>query len=283
MTKRAVMAVVLGLLMTVPYLRGQQFGATPSKLDVVKVREDLFVIHNAFVPGNVTALVTSEGVVLVDDKFDVDSANMLAALKTVTSQPVRYVINTHHHGDHSGGNVAMQKVNAQIIASEQARRHMVDGRQPGLPTVTFENEARLHLGGKTVELYHFGHAHTSGDVFVYFPEHRTLATGDAFTVGPATPQLIDYPGGGSAKAWTATLDRALQLDFDAVVPGHGDVTTKAELRKFRDATLAMRIRVHDMILQKRTPDEISAVLKADFQGAQLIFPGLLQGLLNELQ
>jgi len=283
MRSRFALTSLVALLLVAAYGYGQQFGNQPAKLNVVKVRDDLFVIHNDFVPGNTTALVTNEGVVLVDDKFEQDAPNILAMLKTVTNQPVKYVVNTHHHGDHSGGNVQLQKAGAQLIASEQARRYMVDAKQPGQPSVTFVDRALLHLGGKDVELYHFGRAHTGGDVFVYFPADRVLAAGDAFTFGAATPQLIDYQNGGSAKDWTATLDRALQLDFDVVVPGHGDVTTKAELRKFRDSTLAMRTRVHEMLTQKKSKDEISAVLKSDFQGAQLVFPGLLDGLLTELQ
>jgi glyoxylase-like metal-dependent hydrolase (beta-lactamase superfamily II) len=283
MRSRVVIATVIALLLVVAYVRAQQFGNQPTKLNIVKVKDDLFVIRNAFVPGNTTALVTNEGVVLVDDKFEQDAPNILSLLKTVTSQPVKYVVNTHHHGDHSGGNARMQMAGAQLIASEQARRYMVDAKQPGQPGVTFVDRALIHLGGKTVELYHFGRAHTGGDVFAYFPADRVLAAGDAFTFGAATPQLVDYQNGGSAKDWTATLDRALQLDFDTVVPGHGDVTTKAELRKFRDSTLAMRTRVHEMLMQKKSKDEISAVLKSDFQGAQLVFPGLLDGLLTELQ
>ena len=228
------------LLLAVAYVRGQQLGNQPAKLNLVKVRDDLFVIHNPFVPGNTTALITSEGVVLVDDKFEQDAPNILAMLKTVTNQPVRYVVNTHHHGDHSGGNARMQAAGAQVITSEAAFRHFVDAQQPGQPTVTFVDRALIHLGGKEVRLFHFGRAHTSGDVFAYFPSHRVLAAGDAFTFGAMTPMLIDYQGGGSAKEWPATLDRALELDFDTVVPGHGDVTTKAELRKFRDNALAMR-------------------------------------------
>lgn len=273
----ALCAALLGV-----YVYGQQANP-PSKLNIVKVKDDLYVIHNDFVPGNSTALVTNEGVVLVDDKFEVDHDNIVAMLKTVTNQPIKYIINTHHHADHSGGNVKMQAMGAQVIASEQARQLMVDGKQPGLPVMTFEDRAYVHLGGKDVALYYFGRAHTSGDIFVYFPADRTLATGDAFTFGDATPQLIDYPGGGSAKAWTATLDGALQLEFDTVVPGHGDVTTKAELHKFRDSTVVMRTRVHELIAQKKTKDEIGAVLKSELHGAQMVFPGLLDGLLVELQ
>lgn len=248
--------------MFVAYLQGQ--GAPqPSRLDIQKVKDDLYVIHNPVVPGNTTALITNEGVVLVDDKFPVDHDNILAMLKTVTNQPVKWVINTHHHGDHSGGNARMQAIGATVVASEQARRHFIDGNMPGTPTVTFDERSFLTVGGKRVELYYFGRAHTNGDAFVYFPAHRVLSAGDAFTYGDATPQLVDYPGGGSAKEWPLTLDRALALDFDTVVPGHGDITTKAELRRFRDDTMAVRTKVHDMIVQKKTKDEIWAMLQKD--------------------
>src|SRR5947208_8918764 len=117
----------------------------PSKLDLVKIKDDLYVIHNDFVPGNSTALITNEGVILVDDKFDVDHDGIMAQLKKVTDKPIKYVINTHHHGDHSGGNDKMQKMNVQVVASEQARENMVDGKQPGLPNVTIENKGHIYL------------------------------------------------------------------------------------------------------------------------------------------
>lgn len=281
------MRIALGLgcclLLAGVYVRGQQQAPQPAKLDVVKVKDDVYVIHNEFVPGNVTVLVTNDGLVLVDDKFEVDHENLLAQIKTFTNQPVKYVINTHHHGDHSGGNAKMQAMNVQIVASEQARKAMVFAKQPGLPVVTVGERAQIHLGGKDVELYYFGRAHTAGDLFVYFPANRVLTTGDAFTFGAPTPLLVDYAGGGSVKAWTETLDNAMRLDFDTVVPGHGPVTTRAELKKFRDSTLALTNRVHEMLTQQKSRDEISAVLKSDFGGAQLVFPGLLDGMLVELR
>jgi glyoxylase-like metal-dependent hydrolase (beta-lactamase superfamily II) len=282
MKTRLSVAAILLVALAGAYVHGQ-FGQQPARLDVVKVKDDLFVIHNDFVPGNSTALITSEGVILVDDKFEIDFNNILAQLKTITNQPVKYVINTHHHGDHSGGNAKFQAMNVHVVANEKAWQNMVDARQPGQPTITYDDRAYLHLGGKRVELYYFGRAHTNGDTFVYFPEQRTLAAGDAFTFGDATPQLIDYTGGGSAKEWTETLGRALQLDFDAVVPGHGNVTTKAEMRKFRDSTLTVRTRVHDMMVQKKTKDEIAKMLMADFKWGQLQIGRSLDGMLVELQ
>ena len=150
--------LVLGFAgaLIVAYTQGPQ----PAKLDLVKVKDDLYVIHNPVAPGNVTALITNEGVILVDDKFEVDHDNIMAQLKTITNQPIKYVINTHHHGDHTGGNAKMLQMSVQILASEQARENMAYGKQPGVPAIAIEGHAHLYLGGKHVELYQFGRAHT---------------------------------------------------------------------------------------------------------------------------
>jgi len=280
---RLSLAVALSAGLWVAYAYGQPFGAQAAKLTTVKVKDDLFVIHNDFVPGNTTVLITNEGVVLVDDKFEIDHDNIVAAVKKLTSQPIKYVINTHHHADHSGGNAKLQAMSVQAIASEQARENMVDGKLTGLPTMVFEHHAHVYLGGKNVELYHFGRAHTNGDVVVYFPAQRTLAAGDMFTFGDATPELIDYAGGGSAKEWTSTLDSALQLDFDNVVPGHGVVTTKAEMRKYRDSTLRLRNRIHDLVVQKKSRDDIAKVMRTEFHWADLHISVSLDGAMVEMQ
>jgi cyclase len=258
-------------------------GPPPAKLDLIKVKDDLYVIHNDIVPGNSTALITSEGVLLVDDKFDVDHNGIMEQLKKVTDQPIKYVVNTHHHADHSGGNAKMQDMNAVVVATEEARQNMVDGKQPGLPSIAIQHHAHIYLGGKNVEMYHFGRAHTNGDMVVLFPADRTLAAGDMFTFGDATPQLIDYAGGGSGKEWPKTLDSALELDFDAVVPGHGVVTTKQEMAKFRDSTLKLRNRVHDMLVQKKSREDVSKMLQAEFLWAQLHLDRGLDGLMGEMK
>lgn len=260
-----------------------QFGTQPAALDLVKVADDLYVIYNDFVPGNVTALITNEGVLLVDDKFEIDIDNVLAQLRKVTNQPVKYVINTHYHGDHSGGNVRLQALGAQVVSSEQARAKMVEVKQPGLAAFTIEEHGHIYLGGKRAELYWFGRAHTDGDIVVLFPDHRVLAAGDMFAYGDATPELIDYAGGGSARDWTTTLDRALQLDFDRVVPGHGVVTTKAEMRKFRDSTLALSTRVRQMQAANAGRAAIEKMLRSEFLWADLHVQLGLDGLLAELR
>ena len=282
LTARISLAAAMAAALGVAYLYAQ-FGQTPAKLNTVKITNDLYVIHNDFVPGNTTALITSEGVLLVDDKFEIDFPNVVAEVKKLTSQPIKYVVNTHHHADHSGSNAKMQAISVQVVASEQARANMVDGKQPGLPTMVFDRHAHIYLGGKNVELYHFGRAHTDGDVVVLFPAERTLAAGDMFTFGDATPELIDYSGGGSAKEWTSTLDSALQLDFDNVVPGHGVPTTKAEMKKFRDSTLRFRNRVHELVVQKKSRADIEKAMRSEFHWEDLHVARSLDGAIAELQ
>ena len=274
----------LGLLILLggaSWIAYSQFPQTPAKLTTVKITNDLFMIHNEIVPGNTTALVTDEGVLLVDDKFAVDHENIMAEVKKISSKPVKYVINTHHHPDHTGGNPAMQKMDVKIIASEQARQNMIDGKLPGQPDIAVERRATVTIGGKVAEIYYFGRAHTNGDIVILFPADRVLAAGDIFTFGDATPQLIDYSGGGSAKEWTSTLDQAMKLDFDSVVPGHGNLAKKSDMMAFRNTTLRLRNRVHEMQMQKKSRDEISQVLKSEFKWGDLQFALSLDGLLGE--
>ena len=282
MKKRMSLVAVLAIVMFGAYVRAQ-FGDKPATLDTIKIKDDLFVIHNDFVPGNTTVLVTNEGVVLVDDKFEIDHENIMAQLKKITNQPVKYVINTHYHADHSGGNPKLQALGAQVVTSQQARDKMVEVKQPGQANITLENSVRLFVGGKRIEVYRFGRAHTDGDIVVLFPDHRVLSAGDMFTVGDATPQLVDYAGGGSARDWPVTLDGALKLDFDQVVPGHGVVVAKQELRKFRDSTMSLKNRVRDMIAKKSSKAEIEKMLRTDFKFADLHIQRSLDGMMIELQ
>ena len=282
MKTRVTLITAIVLAMFSVFLKAQ-FGNQAAKLDTIKLKDDLFVIHNDFVPGNTTALITNQGVVLVDDKFEIDHDGIMAQLKKLTNQPVKYVINTHYHADHSGGNPKLQALGAQVVTSERARSKMVEVKQPGMANITLDEALRLYVGGKRIEVHYYGRSHTDGDVVVLFPDHRVLSAGDMFTFGDATPQLIDYAGGGSAREWTTTLDGALKLDFDSVVPGHGGVTTKQEMRKFRDSTLTLRNRVHDMLAQNKSRAEIEKMLRSEFHFADLHVMLSLDGMMSELR
>ena len=261
-----------------------QLGAGPSKLDLIKVRDDIYVISNVAVPGLTTALITNEGVLLVDDKFEIDHDNIMKTLKSVTNQPVKYVVNTHYHGDHSGGNAKLQAEGTLAVASDAARATMVKVNQPGLPNITFKEHSSIHLGGKTVELYKVGRAHTDGDIVVLFPEQRVLASGDIFTNGPGTSaELVDYAGGGSAKEWPTAVEQALTLDFDTVIPGHGLVSTRKDLEAYREKTIRFRDTLAQLVKAGKSKADIEAVVRSQFDWEDFHVQRALDGLINEFR
>jgi cyclase len=274
--------LVLGCL-AAPFAANAQFGTEPAKLSLVKVRDDVYVIRNPFVPGNTTAVITGEGVILVDDKFEIDHDNVVAMLKTVTNQPIKYVINTHYHADHSGGNAKLQVAGTLAVASAQARQRMVAGNQSGLPDLTVQPRGTIWLGGQAAEIYWMGRAHTDGDVVVLFPQSRVLAAGDMYTHGDGTPQLVDYAGGGSAKEWTATVEEVLKLDFDTVVPGHGDVATKRDMTALRDSTKRFTELVTQLVKQGRSRADIEQAMRSEFGWQDFHVQLGLDGLINEMK
>ena len=208
-------------------------------LTMEKVTENLWIIVGA--GGNVAVMPTTEGVVVVDDKFAEDAPGIVAKIKTISDKPIRYVLNTHHHGDHTGGNPAMLAANAEVILSKNARANMVTGNQPGLPHLTFSDEQQVFLGGKQIVARYLGRGHTNGDAVVYFPSERALHTGDLF-VTPGAP-FCDTANGGSIKEWDATIQKVLQYDFDIVIPGHGPVSKRADLVKWAQTLATVRSRI----------------------------------------
>jgi len=202
----------------------------PAPLSMEKITPNLWVISSNN-SGNVAVMPTSEGVLLVDDKFDQDAPEILAKVKSVSDKPIKYILNTHQHGDHTGGNAQMlAKTPADILIQKNARANMVAGNQPGLPQITYGNEAQVFIGGKEVSAHYFGRGHTNGDALILFPSERVLHTGDLYINGGAP--LIDYSAKGTILEWDKTLEQALKLDFDIVIPGHGPVAKKADLEKW---------------------------------------------------
>ena len=214
--------------------------------------------------GIVAAYVTDEGVILIDDRRGVATyPKILDQLATVTDKPVRYVINTHHHLDHSGGNGRLIE-RAEVIAHANARTRMVESNaqlaeqgskeRHALPRVTFKEEAAIALGGKEVRLYYFGRGHTDGDIVVYFPAEKVVHMGDLFAASRGF--FIDANAGGSGREWGATLGRTLDLDFDTVIRGHVDVTTREDLVRHRDKFLAVNGKLERLIGEAVPRDEI---------------------------
>jgi glyoxylase-like metal-dependent hydrolase (beta-lactamase superfamily II) len=222
-------------------------------------------------------------VILIDDKFERDNADILEKLKSITDKPVKYVLNTHQHGDHTGGNAKMLAT-AEIIAHRNARLNMVEAKMPGVPRVSFTDETEVYLGGKEVRARHFGRGHTNGDAAIYFPALKVVHTGDLCTIGGSP--YIDYSAGGSAVEWTRTLDEIMKWDFDTVIPGHGPVSKRADLMAYRQKFEAMRNQVSGMVRGGKSKDDVAKMLVADF-GWQANPQGLsmrsLDGLMAELK
>jgi glyoxylase-like metal-dependent hydrolase (beta-lactamase superfamily II) len=195
------------------------------------------------------------------------------------------VLNTHQHDDHAGGDLKMLDL-ADVIAHDNVRANLSDIKQPyyedtpgtpiGLPNITFSDELSVHLGARRVWIKHFGRGHTNGDAVVYFPEHRAIHTGDLFLAragrGDAAPAdrprgvniYVDYAQGGSFLEWAETLDGILELDFDTIIPGHGPVSKRDDLVRFRADLEAMRERIHALIRMGASKDHVVATFEADY-------------------
>jgi cyclase len=257
----------------------------PPKLTLNKLKDDLYEIEGD--GGNVAVYLTNEGVILVDDKYDQDHDQIVAHIKSITDKPVKYVLSTHYHEDHSGGNGKFLPT-AEIISTANARKNIVNHVQSNASPnvqparVTFTDETDVFLGGKEVRAKYYGRGHTNGDAVIYFPALRTIHTGDLMAGN--TP-LIDYPGGGSVVEWTKTLDAAMQaLDFDTVIPGHGPVTNKAGLQKYSENVAKLRSRAQGLIREGKSQEEVAKVMTAEFNWAptglqmQWSMPGIMKEL-----
>ena len=224
-------------------------GQQDPPLGITEVKDGLYVVNG--VGGNVGVRVTGEGVILVDNKFARNHDAIMTRVRSVTDQPITYVIGTHHHGDHMGGN-PLFATHADIIGHQNNRANMIRGDQPSPPNIVFSDETSVFLGDVEVRAYHFGQGHTNGDAIVYFPDLRTIHGGDLLhTIAP----FIDYGNGGSSRAWISTLDAALELDWDTAIPGHGGVMTRSDVQAFRDQMVSVRRRMSQLISDGVTADQ----------------------------
>lgn len=252
-----------------------------APMRAVKVKDGLYIIRGPALPcmtgcrpgdtgdglihesGDVAVRVTPDGLIVVDDKFANQAADVFAQVKAVSPLPVKYVLNTHHHGDHVAGNAYVREtLGLNIIAHRNIRENFLRIKQAGEPNVTFANEAEVHLGGVEVQLRWFGRGHTNGDTVIYFPDLKTIHTGDLII--DAIP-VIDYPGGGSAIEFLTTIDRMLTLDFDTAILGHGRTMTKQEVRDYRMRFAEMNNRMRAAIRRGVTKDQLKTLDQARAQ------------------
>lgn len=283
MSARSILfASCLGVLLGSASAAHAQGGFGPPELTLVPVKDNIYMIRDMGA-GNITMLVGQKYVILVDAKFPKDHDGIMKIVAGVTKLPVRYVINTHMHPDHAGGNPAMQMIGADVIASENGRRIMAERGTPGLANITLRDYLRVYLDDMPIDLFYFGRGHTDNDIVLYLPTQKMLIAGDLFALYGPYRAVIDYTAGGSLRDWTRTLERVLQLDFDAVIPGHSGLTDRKNMEGYKDYLTRTQEMVRAMNKQKKTRDEIQAVLKSEFDWGGLEMRVGLDGVITEMQ
>src|SRR6476620_2868801 len=216
------------------------------QIKVTKVAGSVYMLEGA--GGNIGASVGEDGIVIVDDQYAPLADKIQAALKGVTDKPVRFVINTHYHGDHTGGNEAFSNSGSTLIAHDNVRKRLENGGTAGnggsikmeqkaapraaLPIITFEHDVTVHLNGEDIRALHFPSGHTDGDSIIFFPKNNVVHMGDDF-VRYGFP-FIDVASGGSVQGMISAMEKSIaMLPPDVkVIPGHGALSNLDDVRAF---------------------------------------------------
>jgi glyoxylase-like metal-dependent hydrolase (beta-lactamase superfamily II) len=221
--------------------------------------------------GNITVAVANDGVIMVDSQFAPLHDKIKAAITAITNLPIRYLLITHFHRDHTGGNEAFGTDGATIVAHESVKAHLASGTRNGLtgnvvppappialPKETFKDTMTVRLQGRAAELRHPADVHTDGDATIYFAEANVLATGDIVVFG-RYPN-IDFAYGGSIDGMIRGVDEVIAFakDDTKIVPGHGPLGTKAMIREYRQMLVAVRERIQKLKAAGKSEDEVVA-------------------------
>ena len=228
--------------------------------------------------GNIGVSYGDDGNILIDDQYAPATERVVAAVRTLDPDPIRYVINTHWHGDHTGGNENLGRTGTAIVAHDNVRTRMtmeqvVRGQQvpaaaPGaLPVITFSENLTFHLNGDTLRAIHVAHAHTDGDSLIYWTRANVLHMGDVYFNGMLP--FIDLDSGGSIDGLIAAVNVALEIadERTAIIPGHGPLAREADLERYRDMLLHLRNRIGQGIAAGRSLAELQAEGHADAYGS----------------
>lgn len=244
---RIVVGVALTLFLAVA-ARGQQQDFSKVQIKVTKVAGNIYMLEGE--GGNIAASVGEDGIAIVDDQYAPLADKIQAALKSlgITDKPVRFVINTHYHGDHTGGNEPFANTGSTVIAQDNVRKRLENGGTAGnggsmkmevkpspkaaLPVITFEHDVTVHLNGEDIRALHFPAGHTDGDAVIFFPKNNVVHMGDDF-VRYGFP-FIDVASGGSVQGMIAAMEKvSKQLPTDVkVIPGHGALSNLDDVREF---------------------------------------------------
>jgi cyclase len=267
MRKLGIAGYALLLIAAAVVAQDQDFSKVQIK--VTKVAGNVYMLEGA--GGNIGASVGDDGIVIVDDQYAPLAEKIQAALKGVTDKPVRFVINTHYHGDHTGGNAIFQK-QAPVIAHDNVRKRLEGGTTSGnlgsiqrerppqpkeaLPILTFDHDMTVHLNGEDIRALHFPSGHTDGDSIIFFPQSNVVHMGDDF-VRYGFP-FIDLGSGGSVDGIIAAMEEVVpKLPADVkVIPGHGAVSNLDDVRDYVKMLKETRAAVEKGVQAGKTLDQL---------------------------
>lgn len=264
---RRTIAVALTLLLVPAAGLAQDFSQV--QVTTTPVRGSIYMLQGS--GGNIGVSIGDDGTFIVDDQFAPLTEKIQAAIRALTPNPVEFVINSHWHYDHTGGNENFGRAGALIVSQDNSRQRMetrqvvsLNGtvQEPysaeGLPTITFHDTMRFYYNGDLIDIVHYGPAHTDGDAAVYFRDTNVMHTGDVF-VRYGLP-FIDNPNGGSIDGMIDfTWQLAGMIDDDTIViPGHGQLSKRSDLLAYRDMLITLRDRIRSQMAQGRSADQIVA-------------------------
>ena len=273
MSNRTLFALVSPLVLLVAHTAQGQAPAAPAapaqpdfaavQIKVHKVAGNFYYLEGQ--GGNVGVLVGDDGVLMIDDQFAPLTEKLINAVKTISKKPVKMLVNTHVHGDHTGGNENIGKMGIEIIAHDNVRARLikgVNGAPPApavaLPVVTFGDGLALHFDGEDLEVGKLPPAHTDGDSYIKLTKADVIHVGDVFrTVGYP---IVDGPNGGTVKGTLAALQKIIDMAGPStkILPGHGVVSTRDDIVAFRDMVASLQTKVSDMIKQGMTLEQVMA-------------------------
>lgn len=258
-----------GLLLAAPTVLAAQAGLDTVKIQTQQVGPGVYVLVGS--GGNIGLAVGDDAVFIVDDQFAPLTPKILAAIAAITPKPVKFVVNTHWHFDHTGGNENLAGTGALIIAHDNVRKRMSTDQfieamnrkelaapKGAWPVVTFNEGVTFHINDETIAVTHVAAAHTDGDALVYFTRANVLHMGDVFNM--AGLPFVDRSSGGSINGVIAAAEKVLGMvnDQTKIVPGHGRVAGKAELQAWHTMLVALRDRMKKEIAAGKTVEQVLA-------------------------
>ncbi len=258
------------VLMLIAFAASAQQNFDTVKITPIKVSEQIYMLKGS--GGNIGLLTGSDGLVMIDDQYAQLSGKIADAISAISPNAIRFLINTHIHGDHTGGNDNFSRHGVTIVAHDQARARMMTEQvnkrtnrttpardKTALPIVTFSDKLNFHLNDEEIELIPLDKGHTDGDVVIYFKKANVIHAGDSF-VRYGYPS-IDVSSGGGINGFVSSLDKILTIidDQTKVIPGHGELATKADVKMLRDQVADIRDQVSKALKKGKKVEELAAL------------------------